>query len=63
MDLNIHITPALFDRNVKHVAPTAIATVDNSVANHRKWRMGHESVATQPTFLQLIRQKNCLILH
>jgi hypothetical protein len=29
------------------------------VANRHKWRIGHESVATQPTFLQLVRQKNC----
>jgi hypothetical protein len=56
------MTPAWFDRNVKHVTPTTIATVGNPVANHHKWRIDHESVATQPTFLQLIRQKNCLIL-
>jgi hypothetical protein len=35
--------------------------VSNPVANCHKWRIGHESVVTQPTFLQLARQKNCQI--
>jgi hypothetical protein len=31
--------------------------VGNPVASRHKWRIGHESVATQPTFLQLVRQE------
>jgi hypothetical protein len=30
--------------------------VGSPVASRHKWRVGHGSVATQPTFLQLVRQ-------
>jgi hypothetical protein len=35
--------------------------VDNPVASRHKWRSGHGSAVTQPTFLQLVRQNNCQI--
>jgi hypothetical protein len=35
----------------------------NPVASLHKWRIGHESVAIQPSFPQLVRQKNCQISH
>jgi hypothetical protein len=40
-----------------------ISRVGNPVANRHKWRIGHESVATRLTFLQLVRRKNCQISH
>jgi hypothetical protein len=37
--------------------------VGNPVASRHKWRIGLESVTTQPTFMLLVRQKSCQISH
>jgi hypothetical protein len=40
-----------------NIVVMSVARVGNPVANRHKWRIGHESVATQPSFLQLVKQK------